>query len=123
MENLNEAVTMAVDLNVLAERAPKIPEQFLEHFDGIGPQNPSPTAAGYPSMILWNPQVSYDFGRNQAFNSRSDVWWRRWLSDSKFSITIPNIFHADPELADKINGRIIYDPRLTRYVINVSKKL
>jgi len=30
VENLNEAVTVEVDLNVLAERAPKIPEAFLD---------------------------------------------------------------------------------------------
>jgi sugar/nucleoside kinase (ribokinase family) len=30
VKDLNEAVTVEVDLNVLAERAPKIPQQFLE---------------------------------------------------------------------------------------------
>jgi sugar/nucleoside kinase (ribokinase family) len=30
VENLNEAVTVKVDLNVLAERAPKIPQQFCD---------------------------------------------------------------------------------------------
>src|SRR3954463_6715678 len=30
VENLNEAVTVEVDLNVLAERAPKIPDKFLD---------------------------------------------------------------------------------------------
>jgi cytidine kinase len=30
LEDMNEAVTVEVDLNVLAERAPKIPERFLE---------------------------------------------------------------------------------------------
>ena len=30
VDNLNEAVTVEVDLNVLAERAPKIPEAFLD---------------------------------------------------------------------------------------------
>jgi sugar/nucleoside kinase (ribokinase family) len=30
VENLNEAVTVEVDLNVLAERAPKIPDAFLD---------------------------------------------------------------------------------------------
>jgi sugar/nucleoside kinase (ribokinase family) len=30
VENLNEAVTLEVDLNVLAERAPKIPQNFLD---------------------------------------------------------------------------------------------
>ena len=30
VENLNEAVTVEVDLNVLAERAPKIPGGFLD---------------------------------------------------------------------------------------------
>jgi sugar/nucleoside kinase (ribokinase family) len=30
VENLNEAVTVKVDLNVLAERAPKIPQQFSD---------------------------------------------------------------------------------------------
>ncbi len=30
VKNLNEAVTVEVDLNVLAERAPKIPAQFLD---------------------------------------------------------------------------------------------
>ncbi len=30
MKDLNEAVTVEVDLNVLAERAPKIPQQFLD---------------------------------------------------------------------------------------------
>ncbi len=30
VENLNEAVTVEVDLNVLAERAPKLPQQYLD---------------------------------------------------------------------------------------------
>ena len=30
MKDLNEAVTVEVDLNVLAERAPRIPEAFLD---------------------------------------------------------------------------------------------
>src|SRR5688500_9281615 len=30
LKDLNEAVTVEVDLNVLAERAPKIPEKFME---------------------------------------------------------------------------------------------
>jgi sugar/nucleoside kinase (ribokinase family) len=30
LKDLNEAITMKVDLNVLAERAPKIPDQFLD---------------------------------------------------------------------------------------------
>ncbi|HVS53976.1 MAG TPA: TonB-dependent receptor [Opitutaceae bacterium] len=83
----------------------------------------SPTGSAYPSMILWNPQVSYDFGRDKSFGRHADTWWRRALAEARVSLTIPNAFHADPELADKLNGRIVYDPRLTRYVINLSKKL
>jgi outer membrane receptor protein involved in Fe transport len=83
----------------------------------------TPTAAAYPSIILWNPQVSYDFGRNSHFGSEAGSWWQRALSGSKCSVTIANIFNSEPNPADVINGRIIQDPRLRRYILAFSKKL
>jgi len=77
----------------------------------------------YPSLLLWNPQVAYDFSKNAAFAEHATTWWGRALSGSRISLTIPNVFNKEPSMADALNGRIIEDPRLRRYVINFSKKL
>lgn len=82
----------------------------------------SPTFA-YPSVILWNPQVSYNFGKNPAFGENGSAWWARALSGSKLSVTIPNVFNREPSLADATNGRVVMDPRLRRYILSFTKKL
>lgn len=81
------------------------------------------TSSAYPSLILWNPQVSYDFSKNPAFAERGGAWWQRALAGTKVSLTIPNAANREPTMNEALNGRIIMDQRLRRYVINFSKKL
>jgi len=81
------------------------------------------TSSAFPSLIIWNPQVSYDFSKNALFGERATDWWARALSGSRVSLTIPNVANREPTMTDALNGRIIMDQRLRRFVINLSKKL
>lgn len=81
------------------------------------------TSTSYPSHIEWNPQASYNFGRDARFAAGASEWWVRVLSNSKLSVTIINAFNRDPKMIDAANGRIIMDPRLRRYIVSFSKKL
>ncbi|HWB52589.1 MAG TPA: PfkB family carbohydrate kinase [Tepidisphaeraceae bacterium] len=56
LKDLNEAVTMKVDLNVLAERAPKIPEKFLDS-KYIFLANTHPTLQRELAGSLKNPKL------------------------------------------------------------------
>jgi iron complex outermembrane receptor protein len=75
------------------------------------------TSTGYPAYLEVNPQVSY------AFGGESRLGWRRWLSGSKASLTIINLFDRGPSMADAANSRIIMDPRLRRYIVSLTKRL
>lgn len=77
----------------------------------------------YPSVAIWNPQVSYNFSRNPVFGEKADTWWARALAGSRISLTVPNVFNREPSLADVINGRVVMDQRLRRYIISLSKQL
>jgi iron complex outermembrane recepter protein len=81
------------------------------------------TSSAYPSLILWNPQVAYNFSKNPAFGENAGAWWARALAGGRISVTIPNVFNREPSRADALNGRIIMDPRLRRYVLAFTKKL
>lgn len=76
----------------------------------------------YPPYIEWNPQVSYNFGKNAAFNDRSGPWWNHLLADSKLMLTVINAFNNEPSPTAVANGRIVMDARLRRYIVSFSKK-
>ncbi|MBI2511741.1 MAG: TonB-dependent receptor [Opitutae bacterium] len=77
----------------------------------------------YPPYIEWNPQVSYDFGKTGAFKEAGRPWWQRLLADTRFSATVVNVFNREPSTSDVVNGRIVMDPRLRRYIVSFTKKL
>ena len=77
----------------------------------------------YPSVIMWNPQVGYNFSKDPAFSERAGTWWARALAGGRVSVTVPNVFNRGPSLSDALNGRIVVDPRLRRYVLAFTKKL
>jgi hypothetical protein len=84
----------------------------------------SATAFPYPSLVIWNPQVAYDFSRNPGFSEKATDWWCRWLAGTRVSVTVPNVLNAEPSTTDVYAGRYgVYDARLRRYVLNFSKKL
>ncbi|MSU23474.1 MAG: hypothetical protein EXS32_06575 [Opitutus sp.] len=82
-----------------------------------------PTGTYYPSVILFNPQVSYNFAKNQDFGDKAGAWWARALAGSKISVTIPNALEREPSNNEVLAGRIVVDPRLRRYVLSLTKKL
>lgn len=84
--------------------------------------NGSLTSVPYPSVIEWNPQVSYDFGANSRFSRGSEEWWARSLAGTRLSVTIVNVFNREPTVNEAANSRIIMDPRLRRYVVSATKK-
>lgn len=80
------------------------------------------SSAAYPSYLEWNPQVSYDFGRDARFGTDAPAWWGRWLAGSKLTVTVINAFNKEPSLADAANARFAGDPRLRRYIVSFAKK-
>ena len=78
--------------------------------------------SSYPSYIEWNPQASYNFGKDGRFGKDAQAWWARWLADSKVTVTVINAFNKEPSLTDAMNARFAGDPRLRRYIVSYSKK-
>jgi outer membrane cobalamin receptor len=73
-------------------------------------------------VMRWDFNAAYDFGRRTGFGAEGDAWWRRALHDTKLRVTIINVFDTEPPL--NVNGSfspLIIDPRLRRYVLDVTK--
>lgn len=80
------------------------------------------TSIPYPAYTEWNPQVSYNFGKDVRFGGDAREWWARALADSKLSLTVINVFNREPSMSDAANFRVIMDPRLRRYIVSFAKK-
>lgn len=80
------------------------------------------TAASYPPVIEWNPQVSYNFAKNRSFEAGNGAWWSRALAKTKLSLTIINVFNREPDVVDVMNGRVVMDARLRRYIVTLTSK-
>ncbi len=88
----------------------------------------SSNTALYPSrytdaVTRWDVNGAYDLGRRPGFGAQGDAWWRRALHDTKLRVTIINVFDTEPPL--NVNGAFnssIIDPRLRRYIIDVTKR-
>lgn len=78
--------------------------------------------SSYPSYLEWNPQVSYNFGRDSRFGTDASTWWGRWLAGSKLTVTVINALNEEPSRADAANFRFAGDPRLRRYILTLAKK-
>jgi iron complex outermembrane recepter protein len=75
------------------------------------------------AVTRWDVNAGYDFGRRKDFGAKGDQWWKRALHDSKLRVTIINVFDTEPPL--NVNGfysSSVIDPRLRRYVIDVTKR-
>lgn len=85
-------------------------------------------AAIYPSrftgsVLRWDVNGGYDFGRRAGFGAKGEAWWRRALSDTKVRVTVINAFNDEPPLT--VNGSFsssVIDPRLRRYIIDLTKR-
>ncbi|MCF3651581.1 TonB-dependent receptor plug domain-containing protein [Synoicihabitans lomoniglobus] len=75
------------------------------------------TQYAYPSFVEWNPRVAYSFADNGG-----DSFVDRALAGSKIGLTVINVFNAGPSDYAASNGRVVMDPRLSRYVLNFTKK-
>lgn len=74
-----------------------------------------------PSYIEWNPQVSYDVP--SSVGGPDDVWWKRALSNTELSLTVINVFNAQPDSRDEVNTLgYAMDPRLSRYIVTLTKR-
>ncbi|HAY06619.1 MAG TPA: hypothetical protein DCY26_08195 [Hyphomonas sp.] len=74
-------------------------------------------------VMRWDANVAYDFGRRAGFGAQGDSWWKRALRDTKVRVTIINLFDTEPPL--NVNGSFsssVIDPRLRRYIIDVTKR-
>ncbi len=79
------------------------------------------TNTPYPDLLVFNPQVSYNFGASDRFRPSSSVWWERALSGTKITVTIMNALNQEPEIIAGI-PRFAGDPRLRRYILTLAKK-
>ena len=80
------------------------------------------TTFSYPEYTEFNPQASYNFGRDARFAPEAPEWWARYLAGSKVTVTIINALNEEPSRADAANSRFTGDPRLRRYIISFAKK-
>jgi iron complex outermembrane recepter protein len=74
-------------------------------------------------VIRWDLNAGYDFGRRPGFGAKGDAWWRRALHDTKLRLTVINAFDTEPPL--NVNGSFsssVIDPRLRRYVVDITKR-
>jgi hypothetical protein len=74
------------------------------------------------SLIVWTPQVSYDFGRNPFYGNTADYRWAHWLGETKLSLTLPNVFKNEPTMGQAAFNTWVGDPRLNRYIVSLTKK-
>jgi outer membrane receptor protein involved in Fe transport len=85
-------------------------------------------AAIYPSrytdsVMRWDVHGGYDFGARAGFGAKGEAWWRRALHDTKLRVNIINVFDTEPPLT--VNGAFsssVIDPRLRRYVLDLTKR-
>jgi iron complex outermembrane recepter protein len=80
------------------------------------------TSASYPAYIEYNPQASYNFGRDARFNDQNGPWYGHLLAGTKVTVTIINALNKEPDRIDAANGRVVMDPRLRRYILSLTKK-
>ncbi len=74
-------------------------------------------------VTRWDVNAAYDFGRVSGFGVQGDAWWKRIFHDLKIRATVINVFDTEPPL--NVNGSFssaIIDPRLRRFIIDVTKR-
>lgn len=89
----------------------------------------SSNAAIYPSrytdaVMRWDANFGYDFGRRPEFGGKGSAWWRRAMHDTKVRVTLIDVRDDMPPLT--VNGAFsssVIDPRLSRYIIDLTKRL
>ncbi len=69
----------------------------------------------------YDPQFSYDFGRDPQFDANAAAWWRRGLADVRLSVTVINAVYSEVTEVQAARGRWTVDPRGRRFVVNLSK--
>jgi outer membrane receptor protein involved in Fe transport len=74
-------------------------------------------------VMRWDLNVGHDFGRRASFGESGASSWKRALRDTRIRVTIINLLDEEPPL--NVNGSFsssVIDPRLRRYVIDLSKR-
>jgi len=79
-------------------------------------------STSFPVFVEWNPQVSYNFGKDGRFGGENQAWWSRALARSKLTVTVINAFNREPTITDVATGRVVMDARLRRYILTLTKK-
>lgn len=73
----------------------------------------------YTSYIEWNPQVACDLGKAIHWNNATLA---RVFNGTKIRLTVINVFNNEPSDWAMANNIVTMDQRLSRYIINVTKK-
>jgi outer membrane cobalamin receptor len=73
-------------------------------------------------QLGFDPQFSYDFGRDPEFTANAATWWQRGLADTRLSVTVINAFYDEVTEAQAARGLWTLDPRLRRFVVSFNKR-
>jgi outer membrane receptor protein involved in Fe transport len=75
-----------------------------------------------PSAIRWDLQFNYDFTKAGWRKSRADGWLGKAFADTKLSLTVFNIFDAQPPFDDLfMPDNTVLDARLRRYSLSLRR--
>lgn len=75
-----------------------------------------------PSAIRWDWEASYDFDRAAWMRKRDAGWIKRAFGGTRLSVTVFNVFDADPSnLAGTFDFTVI-EPRLRHYALQATKR-
>lgn len=86
--------------------------------------NPAIAASRYTDPVQrWDLNASYDFARSRLAANPDASWWQRLLRNSRVGVSVINALNEEPPL--NVNGfssNNVIDPRLRRYIIDVTTR-
>jgi len=75
------------------------------------------------AVVRWDVNAGYDFGQREGAALGGASLWRRALRDTKWRVKVINVFDTEPSIDVRgFFSSSVIDPRLRRYVIDVSKR-
>jgi hypothetical protein len=75
-----------------------------------------------PSCIRWDWRGTFDFTKTSWARADAERWYKRWMADTRVSVTIFNIFDRNPPMnANGLPDSAIVDARGERYSLTFTK--
>lgn len=103
-------------------------ETGLTHLYGgrvwVSSGNEAMAASRYTDPVhRWDVNAGYDFSRSARSADANAAWWQRLLRNSRVSVSVLDVLNEEPPL--DVNGfasNSIIDPRLRRYILDVTTR-